>query len=285
MIDTMTESELKALVSLLDDPDHYVSDHVEGEIRKFGNKIIPVLESEWQDNSLNPFIQRRIEHLIHDLQFVQVSDRLTQWYAGGEFDLLEGLWIVATYQYPELTYEKLKDAVEQVFYEFWLDVKPDMHPIDKIKTMNAVFYGKLKFTSNTKHFHSPANSMLNIVLESRRGNPISLSCIYMLMARRLNIPLYGVNLPNLFVLTYKGEIPQFYINVFNKGLVFNRKDIEQYVAQLNLKPLDTFFEPCSNLDIVRRYFRNLIMAFEKTGDQDKVEEVKKLMRIISDEEN
>ena len=125
--------------------------------------------------------------------------------------------------------------------------------------------------------------MINVVLESHRGNPITLCVLYMMVAQKLKLPVYGVNLPNLFVLTYKdGVTTQFYINAFNKGLIFSRQDIENYINELHLPPQSSFFEPCSNLDIIRRVFRNLIMSFDKMGEHAKAEEVKELLMLIAD---
>lgn len=282
---TMTEQEIKALVSLLDDDDKEVSRLIESEIRQQGGKIIPFLENEWESAGFAPDVQRRIEELIHALQYEQLLERLANWHHGGAVDLLEGLWIVATYQYPDLSLDKLRGEFEQFYYDTWLEFKADMHPIDQIRALNSVFYTKLKFGSNTKNFHSANNSMINVVLESRKGNPITLCCIYMIVAQRLNMPVYGVNLPNLFVLTYKQEGVQFYVNVFNKGLVFMRSDIDHYIAQLNLKPNDTFYQPCSNLDIIKRMLRNLALAFEKTGDADKVKEIERMAKILNEPTN
>ncbi len=279
----MNDNELKALISLLDDEDQEVVSHVEQRIRQMGGQMIPLLESEWE-GSFNPNLQKRIEEIIHDLQYESVLDRMRDWKNGGGMDLLEGLWIVATYQYPDLSLDKLKQDVEQLFYDVWVDFKTDMHPDEQVKSMNMAFFSKLKFAPNTKHFHSPANSMINQVLESRRGNPITLCVLYMLIAKRLNLPVYGVNLPNLFVLTYKNSSGvQFYINVFNRGLVFTTKDIDQYIDQLNIKRLDTFYQPCTNVDIVRRVLRNLTLAFEKTGDSERVREVEQILNTVRDD--
>ena len=279
----MTDNELKALISLLDDDDQEVVEHVEQRIRQIGGPMIPLLETEWE-GSFNPDLQKRIEELIHNLQYESVIDRMRDWKNGGGMDLLEGLWIVATYQYPDLSLDKLRQEVEQLYYDVWVDFKDEMHPDERIKAMNNAFFTKLKFAPNTKHFHSPTNSMINQVLESRRGNPITLCVLYMLIANRLHLPVYGVNLPNLFVLTYKDNSGvQFYINVFNRGLIFSRKDIDQYIDQLNLKQLSTFYQPCTNADIVRRVLRNLVLAFEKIGDMDRVQEVERILETVRDE--
>jgi regulator of sirC expression with transglutaminase-like and TPR domain len=278
----MESNEFKALVSLLDDDDDQIISHVQEKILSLGTSIIPSLEQEWESN-FNSQVQRRIEDLIHTLQYELLRERLKQWYEGEEQDLLTGMWLVATYQYPDIELIKLKQELEQLYYETWLEFKPDLYPFDQIKLINSVLFNKLKFGANTKNFHSPGNSMINVVLESHRGNPITLCVIYMLVAQKLKLPVHGVNLPNLFVLTYKDERhQQFYINAFNKGLIFSKQDIENYINELHLAPQDSFFQPCSSLEIIRRVFRNLIMSFDKMGEHAKAEEVKELLLIIAD---
>lgn len=277
----MTEKELKALVSLLDDQDDQIVTQVVDKIRSLGKEAIPYLEHEWENN-FNPLVQRRIEELIHDLQYELLKFRIEEWYVSKDQDLLTGLWLIATYQYPDLEIEKLKQELEQIYYEAWLEFKPDLYPFDQVKVLNGVLFNKLKFGANTKNFHSPGNSMINIVLETHKGNPITLCIIYMLVAQKLKMPVSGVNLPNLFIVTYKDDKNQFYINAFNKGLIFSKQDIENYIHELRLTPQDSFFQPCSNLEIVRRVFRNLIMSFDKMGEHEKAEEVKELLLLIAD---
>jgi regulator of sirC expression with transglutaminase-like and TPR domain len=278
----MENKEFKALVSLLDDEDDQIVSHVQEKILSLGTPVIPFLEQEWESN-FNSQIQRKIEDLIHTLQYELLKERLKQWFEGEEKDLLTGMWLVATYQYPDLELSKLRQDLEQLYYETWLEFKPDLYPFDQVKLINSVIFNKLKFGANTKNFHSPGNSMINIVIESKRGNPITLCVIYMLVAQKLKLPVYGVNLPNLFVLTYKDDRhTQFYINAFNKGLIFSRQDIENYINELHLPPQNSFFDPCASLEIVRRVFRNLIMSFDKMGEHAKAEEVKELLLIIAD---
>jgi regulator of sirC expression with transglutaminase-like and TPR domain len=278
----MKDTELKALVSLLDDEDAQIVTHVEQKILSLGTTIIPFLEEEWESN-FNPTVQRRIEEIIHTLQYELLKERILQWYTSEEQDLLTGMWLVATYQYPDIELVKLRQDLEQIYYETWLEFKPDLYPFDQIKVINSVLFNKLKFGANTKNFHSPGNSMINVVLETKRGNPITLCIIYLLVAQKLKLPVAGVNLPNLFVLTYKdNKHSQFYINVFNKGLIFSRQDIENYINELHLTQQTSFFEPCSNLEIIRRVFRNLIMSFDKMGEHAKAEEVKELLLLIAD---
>jgi len=275
----MKKKELKALVSLLEDEDVDLISEIEKKIISLGNEVIPFLERQWE-STLNPTLQTRIEDLIHNLQFETLKDKLIIWKGNKDKDLLEGLWLIATYQYPDLELETLKKDIEQIYYEVWLEFKPKAHHYDQIKILNSVIFGKLKFSANTKNFHAPGNSMINVVLQSKKGNPISLCMIYMIIAQKLELPVYGVNLPNLFMLTYKTKDVQFYINVFNRGLIFSKSDIDSYLEDLQLSPRDIFYQPCENLEIIKRILRNLVVSFEKIGDYYKMEEIKILLNGI-----
>ncbi|MCU0416292.1 MAG: transglutaminase-like domain-containing protein [Cytophagaceae bacterium] len=275
----MDVSKFNALIALLDDEDSEVIAHVEQALYTSGEPIIPLLEKAWEEQ-FNPIVQKRIEDILHGVQFDILKKRLQHWKDKGAQDLLEGMWLVCTYQYPDLEYNQLKSALDQMYYELWPEFKSDIWPMDQIRIINNVLFTKLKFSPNTKNFHSPANSLLNQVIETKKGNPISLCVIYMLLAQKLKLPVYGVNLPNLFILTYKNDQTQFYINVFNKGILFTKEDIDQYLHQLNLSAMDIFYQPCSHLDIVARVFRNLIGCFEKLGEAERVKEVKVLLACI-----
>ncbi|MFZ9980800.1 MAG: transglutaminase-like domain-containing protein [Cyclobacteriaceae bacterium] len=277
----MENKEIKALISLLDDQDVQVAGLVEQKIRSLGTGIIPHLEKEWE-SALSPDLQSRIENLIHDLQTELLKERLQEWHNSPDRDLLTGMWIVATIQYPDLDLQKLRQELEQIHYDVWLTFSDGMTVMDRIKALNSVLFSKLRFGANTRNFHSPGNSMINVVLESKKGNPISLCVIYMLVATKLKLPVHGVNLPNMFMLLCRDESHDFYINAFNRGLIFTRKDLETYILEIQLTPQSSFFEPCSNEDIIRRSLRNLVIAFDKLGEHARSEEVKALLLSISD---
>ena len=276
----LSPSQLDALISLLDDSDWEVKQHVREKLIGLGAAVIPVLEQKWEE-SFNPILQKELEDLVHDLQFGLVKQRLTDWKASQNQDLLDGLWILNTYQYPDLERETLKAAIHQLYVEAWTHFSPDLQPLDQVKILNHVFFKQLQFSGNTKNFHSPSNSMLSAVLESKKGNPISLCSIYLLVSQKLGLPIYGVNLPNLFVLIYQQGETNFYINAFNKGLVFSKKEIQNFLEQLKIDPLPVYFEPCTNLAILLRFLKNLATAFEHLGESSKLGEVKELLEILA----
>ncbi|MCU0390899.1 MAG: transglutaminase-like domain-containing protein [Thermoflexibacter sp.] len=272
----MTDNELRAIVSLLDDEDDEVLKMIEDKIFSLGEQIIPFLEDEWS-RQFNPVVQRRIEQLLHTINYNFVKKRLLDWSINEENDLLKGMWIIATYQYPDLQLDELRKQIDQLYYDAWSEMKTDLIALDQIKLLNSIFFNRFRFRANTANIKAVSNSMLNNILESKKSNPIGLCIVYMFIAQRLNLPVYGVNLPNIFILTYKTDKVQFYINVFNKGLTFIKNDIDNYILQLGINPRPIFYEPCSNLDIIKRVLRNLIAAYEDIGEKVKVEEIQHLL--------
>jgi len=224
-------------------------------------------------------VQQRIESIIHQLQFVRLKQRLVDWIDSKGEDLLLGMWIVATYLYPDLELETLKEQIDNLFYEVLKDIKNDTDDFEKIGIINDVLYTNYHFTSNTKNFHAPNNSMINMVLEQKKGNPISLAVVYLLIGQRLRLPIYGVNLPKLFVLTYRSEEEIFYLNANNRGQIFHHEDISKFVEELKLSPKKEYYEPCDHLSIIIRVLRNLELSYTKLNDSDKVKDIRDLLTI------
>ncbi|WP_199135984.1 transglutaminase-like domain-containing protein [Pedobacter sp. ASV12] len=281
-------AEISALVKLLDDPDEEVYQHVQQRLLEYGNEVITYLESAWEQ-SLNTVLQERIENLVHAIQFNSVKEDLNLWYQSGAFDLLQGAIVINRYQYPDLDEQGIINQIEEIKRDIWVGLQYEMSSIEKIKLINHVFYNQYGFSGNTKNHHDPQNSYLSQVLESKKGNQISLAIIYATLAQKLDIPVYGVNLPQHFILGYIDESNAdkeygvlFYINAFNKGAIFGKHDVDQFLRQLNLEPQPGFYSPCSNTEIIRRIIRNLISAYENLGATEKVEELKELQEILSE---
>jgi regulator of sirC expression with transglutaminase-like and TPR domain len=289
----LNNKEVEALLKLLDDSDNEIYRQVEERLLSYGSDVIPVLEKSWE-NSLDLVLQQRIEDLIHKIQFSDVQKDLKTWAISGAFDLLQGFIIVSKYQYPDFDEQKIINQIEAIKRDAWIELRYDTSPIEKVKILNHVFYNIHGFTGNVTNYHDPQNSYLNIVMESRRGNQISLAIIYSVIAQRLDIPIFGVNLPQHFILAYQDEQNEyekisldqygtlFYINAFNKGFIFNKRDIDYFLKQLNLEPLPIFYSPCSNIQIIKRVIRNLINSYEKLGYTDKISELESLYAILND---
>jgi regulator of sirC expression with transglutaminase-like and TPR domain len=283
----MDNKEVESLIKLLDDPDTEVARMVEDRLLSYGYEVINYLESAWEQ-SFDAILQGRIENLVHKIQFRNVKTELELWNLGGAFDLLQGVITINKYQYPDLDEQKIINKIEEIKREIWLQMSYDMSAVEKVKLINHIFYTINGFSGNTANHQDPQNSFIGQVLDTKKGNQTLLATIYSVIAQKLDIPIYGVNLPQHFVLAYVDESPEtdfehsilFYINAFNRGFIFGRRDVDSFLKQLSVKPDKHYYEPCSNVDVVKRILRSLISSYEKLGAQDKVDEVNELLQIF-----
>lgn len=286
--------KMEALVSLIDEPDPVVYADISRSIEAFGSEIIPFLEGAWESEPQPP-LQRRLEDMIHSIQYKKVCEDLEQWVTTGATDLLEGCLILARYQYPHLRETDISFELGKIRKDIWLELNDNLTALEQIKVFNYVFFELHGFHGNIEKYHAPENSFLNKVLETKSGNPLSLSIVYMLVAQSLDLPVKGVNLPEHFILAYtgsytdpvsleyKGNNVLFYINAFSKGTVFSHKDIDLFLKQLNQEPKPTYFNPCGNTEIFMRMINNLLNSYLKSNDVERVQEIKNMALIFENQ--
>lgn len=281
---------ISALINLLDDPDEQIYSQVSQELLSFGEQIVKQLEEAWE-NSFNEILQCRIEQIIHQIQFQEVKKRLDAWNQNPDASLLDAAIAIAHYQYSDIDENYIRNFVDQLKQDCWIEVNDNYTAMEKVGIVNKIFFDIYGFRGDKKHFHSPANSFINNVLEGRKGNPISLSLLYLEVARHLKLPIYGVNLAEHFVLAYL-EVPiefidkvnkedvLFYINPFNKGTLFQYNEIESFVRDLKIDMREQFYLPCDKKSVVNRMLNNLIFCYHQNGETNKIEELKILKNCL-----
>lgn len=285
-------TQIKALISLLDDPDVIVFEQVRSKLEEYGNSVIPVLERAWEQHEFGPLFEERVEELIQYIQNTSRLNRLSNWVQSEDRDLEEGLVSVATYQYPEVDKSSIGSFIDKLEKDIWLELNNELTALEKLKVINHIIFDVYQFGPNKDDYHNPDNSYINRVIETRKGNPISLSCLYLILAKRLNLPIVGINLPRHFILGW-GDIFSlvegksfeemdmlFYFNPFSQGAVFGKQDISAFLQEINIEEKPEFFRPCNNLDIVYRTLNNLSYAYQKLNLPQRVEEVNALKKAL-----
>lgn len=271
----MKQDKLNAILTLLEDPDDEVFGLVSRNLFDEGVEIVPDLEKAWE-TTLDERLQQRLENLIGDIQFNGLLKDFKDWLEDGYEDLIYGAYLVSKFQFPDLAFTSILEAIEKIRADVWLEINNNLTALEKVRIINHVFYDIHDFGANTSNFYSPQNSYLNQVLETKKGNSVSLAIIYSNIATSLGIPIHGVNLPKNFILAYKDDYAfseeevMFYINPFNKGAVLGKKEIDYFLKQQKIDPKESFYKPCSNKKIVQRLILNLVHAYQNMGYKEKI---------------
>lgn len=296
----MNEKEFQSMLYLLDDSDERVVEHIENQITLMGMDALSLLEKYWSDEP-NVIVQERMVLLIKKINQQSLLQSLRIWEATETQDLLEGVLIIDQIANPNLDRQLIENQINKIKLDAWLELNYDLTSFEKVKILNRIFFDVHGFSGDTESYHSSKNSFISSVLERKKGNPISLSVLYIVVAQRLNIPIYGVNLPQHFILGYVNEFDwmpllkfndasslldgsgseiMFYINPFNKGIIFNKDNIIQFLQQLKIEPNGEYFKTCSNKDILLRILRNLETSYAAENNTSKLELVSQLVAIL-----
>ena len=288
----LDQTKVDSLIKLLDDPDEDVFNHIRDEICSFGPEVIPLLESAWESDDLGIIFQQRIENLIHDIQLDSLVSEFSTWKKEGGRDLMEGLILVAKYQYPEMDESSVFKTIEAIKKDIWVELNEGLTALEKVKVINHILFDVYAFKANKKDYHAPQTSYINNILDTKKSNPIGLACVYAYLAQQLGIPILGVNLPRHFVLCYvdlfgkedlsiiEREDILFYINPFSKGSIFKDEEIKNFIDQLKIDHHEAFYTPCDNEAIVLRMLNNLQHSYEKLGYTDKVNDILVLKEVF-----
>lgn len=285
-------SEILAKIKLLDDPDENIYLSIRESIINDGIEVIPTLEEVWSMN-INPIIQERLEEIIKTIQFNELKKELNEWKLTGSKDIAFGAYLVAKYLYADLSWSSLEKIIDQIKKGVWIELNQNLTALEKIRLLNHVFYEVFGFSPNTSQPNSPQNYFINNVLETKKGNAISLAIIYISIAQRLNLPVFGVDLPKNFIACYVDQFTAFeafgdtinnnvlfYINPHNRGGVFGRKEIDIFLKQAKIEPTSEYYSPTSNLKVIQRLVSNLMITYEQMGFFEKANELNTLLNVI-----
>lgn len=283
-------SEVKALIYLLEDEDEEVRKEISKKIMSLGMVIVPFLEEAWTQES-NPNTQEVIEFVIQKIYKTGFFEKIQQWKNEPNHEVLEGACILASYQSPELSIQKIKKQINDLYYDIWLTHKPYDSLKNQVKNLSTNFFQKLNFKVGALYEpHIPAHTFINRVLEKREGTPLTLSIIYMSIAQKLKMDIRGVNFPNFFIMKSTSEAQEkenyfrdFFIVPLYNGDIFYRPDLENYLKENKLESEEVYFSESTPLQMMQRMTRNLVLAYTTQNNERKANDMRKILDILEEE--
>lgn len=178
----------------------------------------------------------------------------------GDPDLDLAVLQIATIEYPELSAESFLEVLDSYGRELKERLTPDADGEEFIHTMNQYMFEELCFQGNQAEYYHPANSCLNEVLIKRVGIPISLSVVYMEIARRVGRTVHGIGLPGHFLVQYEDAEVTAFIDPFHSGrLLFETEcfDLAKEITGLDVSNDPNVLQPVSKRHILVRMLNNL----------------------------
>jgi regulator of sirC expression with transglutaminase-like and TPR domain len=260
--ETLSETRKAALLNLLTDEDQAVYHAVRDKILSCGKPAVEWLRPHAL--SSDPTLRRRAQEIIQHLARETCDDRFLAFCLnqGEDLNLEEGCWLLAQTQYPEINVEAYQALLDS--YTGELRERLNLRaPADQLLAdYNQYLFEVLRFTGNEQNYYDPENSYLNRVIDRRTGNPINLCLVYLLLARRLRLPIAGIGLPGHFLCRFQTPSEEYYIDVFNRGKLWTKADCVQYLLRGNYSLEDDHLTPISPRRMLMRICGNLHQIYQ-----------------------
>ncbi|MBM4121069.1 MAG: hypothetical protein FJ249_00530 [Nitrospira sp.] len=259
------ENQIRALIKLLSDENERIVKTISGKLVEIGDSAVPLLQEAEIEQ---PEMARRIEEVLDEIRGSRLQEELRDLAARPDdrIDLEAGAFLIARYAYPSLEARIYTRQLDAMAAEVRDRMGPRVSGEETVKTLGRYLFAEQGFRGNTKNYYEADNSYLNRVLERRTGIPISLSVIYLLVARRLRLPVAGIGMPGHFLVKFDSERYKIFIDCFNGGALLTEKDCARFLTQAGYGFEEKYLQKSSTRAILVRIVKNLIAIYQKLDD-------------------
>ena len=280
-----TRAEIESLMFLLEDPDPFVQEQVQLRFMELGDRAVPLLD-QIRVHTKDKEEKKRAKEVLHKLTFSTLKGDFAELLLegiGNRAQLERAVITLARFGHPTLReseYVKILDHFADM-------IRPSLRykrsEREKMRILMKFIFEDLNFRGDNKDYHNPANGFIDQVIERRKGLPISLSLVAMFIARRLQLPVFGVNMPIHFMLAFVGEKEEQLIDPYDQGAEVSYDQCYFFLKKNNVTPKPEHFKMASDIDILARCIRNLMHSYERNEEHDRVQELKSLLGLVEGE--
>ncbi len=273
----LQESQRAALMTLLADDDLAIYQTVREQLISYGEEVLGWLRPHLL--SSDPVLRRRARAIVEhfgrqnaDTQFLAFCLR-----QGEDFDIEEGVLLLAQTQFPSINTSAYGALLDSFASDLRLAVDPNSDADQILADINDYLFAQLGFAGNEENYYQPENSYINCVLDRRTGNPISLSLVYLFVARRLKLPMTGIGLPGHFICRFQNSKSEIYVDAFNRGKLLSKADCIKYLLHTNHSLQEGHLAPVTSRRILLRICANLHQIYTQLEAR---EEISRLQRYL-----
>lgn len=276
-----TTRELYALYSLLDDPQASVQKAVRDRILALGEDAVAGLR-ELTDVHGN-LHQDVVREMVNEIRRSAALRRLGREFDGPEepVDLEEGAFILCKYGFPDINTATYQRRLDDMAADIRVLAGARAAPLDMFMKLRSYLFSDLGFIGNREDYYNPNNSFLNKVIDYRKGIPITLSVLMLVLGKRLGLTLNGIGMPMHFLVQYDDGSRMFFVDAFNSGIIITRDQCRLMLSSSGIRLTPEMLAPVTTRDIIERMWRNLYLAYQQQGDEEETARVAEILAFIN----
>jgi regulator of sirC expression with transglutaminase-like and TPR domain len=267
----MDITRVKSLICLLDDEDDSIYLIARDHLISIGELALPLLESHLHADEA--VLQERVKEAYDVITSALLKEQIRAYREKykEEMNLEEGVFLIAKYGFPQIDMRTFSDLLN--FFASELQERLDFaDPPEEIVSKVGKYFSEEKgFSGSEIDYYDGDYHYLNKVIETKKGVPISLSVIYLLVLKRLNLPVKGIGMPGHFIIRYEFGAKHVLADPFHAGKILSLEDCKSYLNRMGFTFSSQYLDPVSDKQILERMIRNLILVFEKQNLPAKVQ--------------
>jgi len=203
---------------------------------------------------------------LTELKFADPISEFRGFIRAQNYELETGMFLMSRTLYPEFLISECYSHLESIATRCRELIAEPMSIREKCRLINRVLFHELGYVGNVEHYNDPRNSFFNQVLERRKGIPVTLSILYILVADRCGIRLDPIGVPGHFMIGCFEEGKPFFIDSFQRGLLRSPDEVFTLIRRSNLIPKVRDLAPTPVREVLCRCCRNLAQHFTAARD-------------------
>jgi regulator of sirC expression with transglutaminase-like and TPR domain len=262
--ETLPSAEREALLSLLDDPSPTVRRALLARFSVHGAAAAAMLQEI--AHSSNRVLARHASWFIEELKLADPVSEFRSFIRSLNYELETGTLLLARTVNPQLDVAECRAEIDDMAARCRELISEPSSNREKCRVVNRVLFHEWGFRGNVEQYTDPLNSFIDKVLTRRKGIPISLSVLYLLVGERLGLPLEPVGLPGHFVVgCYADEAP-FFIDPFDQGLFRDADEVFALLRANHVAPKPSDLAPTTVREVLCRSCRHLANHYSAASD-------------------
>jgi regulator of sirC expression with transglutaminase-like and TPR domain len=200
-----------------------------------------------------------------------------------DFTLDQAALLIGAWEYPERDLEDYKALLDEIAERTLPDVQNASGGIGRARAISDHLFDRMGYSGNHDDYYDPRNSFLCDVIDRRMGIPISLSVVYLEVARRVGVLAQGVNFPGHFIVRVAIEDAWLFIDPYSQGKILQPADLEALLRKTTTP--NAVLEPsviaaASKRQIVARILVNLAGIYGRMGDMPRSLDVLERLAVL-----
>lgn len=261
----LTAKRRDAFRSLLDDPSPTVQKALLEELLRIGPQATTLLEDILRSG--NRMLAIHAKRLLKEVENANPSEEFRKFIRSQNYELETGAIMLCRVAFPEVTAGEICTQIDAIADRCRELIANPISPRERCVMINRVLFHEFGFRGNADDYENPDNSFLNRVLETKKGLPISLSILYLLVAQRVGAELDPIAYPGHFLVgSFEEDLP-FYIDAFKRGRFIAPGQLLDYSSgYLSISQIGNL-APSPVREVLTRCCQNLANHYSATGQE------------------